>query len=157
MINFTKINQLKGLKLKNKVHTNFYEYCELQKSISKAKYNSHSVASISEPKIQFVNLYVNCQLWLSFIKIVVGIFVYWKTLEMFYMLHMHQDVHWLLYLCQIDIVMVWCWGGINSIKIVIELNIGFWTVPISYININCSVAFWEIKSCETKFSIQGDA
>ena len=115
--------------------------------------NSHSVASISEPKIQFVNLYVNCQLWLSFIKIVVGIFVYWKTLEMYYMLHMHQDVYWLLHLCQIDIVMVWCWGGINSIKIVIELNIGFWTVPISYININCSVAFWEIKSCETKFSI----
>ena len=55
-------------------------------------YNSHSVASISEPKIQFVNLYVNCQLWLSFIKIVVGIFVYWKTLEMYYMLYMHQDV-----------------------------------------------------------------
>ena len=77
---------------KTKSTQTFMNIVSWQKSISKAKYNSHSVASISEPKIQFVNLYVNCQLWLSFIKIVVGIFVYWKTLEMYYMLYMHQDV-----------------------------------------------------------------
>ena len=33
MINFTKISQLKGLKLKNKGHTNFYECCDLTNKV----------------------------------------------------------------------------------------------------------------------------
>ena len=50
LINFPKIFQIKGLKPKNKGHTNFYECCDLTKKVCLVYYISNTLMTYHKPQ-----------------------------------------------------------------------------------------------------------